>query len=242
MRTLQPSLGQPLDGVLREYASFHEHGLVEIPSHLSFEEAATLPCAAVTAWNALYDPRPLRVGDAVLTQGTGGVSIFALQLAAAAGAQVISTTSSAAKGERLKELGAHHVINYKDDQDWGQTAKTLSIGGRGVDYVIEIGGPETLAQSSKAAAFDAQVSIIGNRSVEDPSTTSSSWNPHAALHSTRRIMVGSRLQFEEMNRAIEVNKIHPVVDEKAFGFKEVKEAFQYLDDQKHFGKVVIKIA
>lgn len=241
MEDAATGLGATADGVLREYADFNEEGLVHMPSHLSYEEAASLPCAALTAWNSLYGQRPLRAGDTILTQGTGGVSIFALQFGAAAGAEVISTTSSDLKGTRLKELGARIVINYKTDPNWGDTAKKLSLGQRGADHVIEIGGPGTLEQSSKAAALDGEVDIIGRRSVEAGNRDAGGWNPHAALHGTRRILVGSRSQFIEMNRAIQVNKIRPVIDKRVFGFEEAKEAFQYLWDQKHFGKVVIKI-
>lgn len=234
--------GNWVDGVLREYAAYNEEGLVEIPSHLSYAEASTLPCAALTAWNALYGSKALRAGDVVLTQGTGGVSMFALQFAAAAGAQVISTTSSAAKCEKLKELGAHLVINYKEDAEWGETAKKLSLGGRGADFIIEVGGPATLGQSSKAAAIDAMVAIVGTRAQEPGDREALGWNPHSHLHATRRILVGNRMQFEEMNRAIEVNQIRPVMDPKRFSFEDAKEAFQYLWEQKHFGKVVIEVA
>ncbi|OIW33618.1 putative quinone oxidoreductase [Coniochaeta ligniaria NRRL 30616] len=235
------SLGAVTNGVLREYAVFNEEGLVHAPSNLSYREAATLPCAALTAWNALYGPRPLRAGDTVLTQGTGGVSLFAVQLAAAAGAEVISTTSSSEKEERLRQLGAQQVINYKQDPNWGETAKKLSLGQAGANYVVEIGGPKTLVQSSKAAAIGGELSIIGNRSAEAGSKEIAAWSPHTAVHGTRRIAVGSRLEFEDMNRAIEVNKITPVIDARVFAFEEAVEAFQYLWDAKHFGKVVIQI-
>ncbi|KAI9656757.1 MAG: hypothetical protein M1821_003396 [Bathelium mastoideum] len=238
------ALGALADGVLREYAVFPENGLVHMPTHLSYEEAATLPCAGLTAWNALYGSgsRPLRAGDTVLTQGTGGVSIFALQFGVAAGAEVISTTSSEEKEAKLRHLGARHTINYKEDQEWGQTAKKKTLDQRGADFVIEVGGPGTLEQSSKAAAIDAQVAIVGRISVNAGNRETGNWNPHGALHGTRRIMVGSQLQFEEMNRAIEINKIRPIIDERIFGFEEAREAFQYLWDQKHFRKVVIKFA
>ncbi|KAH8658096.1 putative quinone oxidoreductase [Xylariales sp. PMI_506] len=244
MEHAMSALGGVAGGVLREYAAFSEQGLVEVPSHLSYEEAATLPCAALTAWNALYgtgSSRALRAGDTVVTQGTGGVSIFALQFSVAAGAEVIATTSSADKEARLRELGARHTVNYKSDGEWGQTAKELSLHQRGADYVIEVGGPGTLEQSSKAAAIDSQVAIVGRISVQAGNRDTGGWNPHGALHSARRIAVGNRLQFEEMNRAIEVNKIRPVIDERIFSFEEAREAFQYLWDQKHFGKVVIRI-
>ena len=238
---IDSSLGAKADGVLREYVVLNEEGLVHIPANLSYEEAATLPCAGLTAWSCLYGPRPLRAGDTVLAQGTGGVSLFALQFAVAAGAEVIATTSSREKAERLTQLGARNVINYKDHPNWGETAKKTSLGQQGANFVIEIGGPGTLHQSSKAAAVGGEVLIVGRRSVEAGSKEVAAWNPHGVVHGTRRIMVGSRIQFEEMNRAIEINKIKPVIDERIFAFEEAKEAFQYLWDQKHFGKVVIRI-
>ncbi|RFU31938.1 hypothetical protein B7463_g4444, partial [Scytalidium lignicola] len=231
------NLGGLMNGGLREYAAYNENGLVEIPASLSYREGATLPCAALTAWNALYGAKPLRAGETVVTLGTGGVNMFAIQFALASGAQVIATTSSDKKGEVLKKLGVHHVINYKKDINWGMTAKNLSLGGRGADYVLEISGPNTMEQSCNAAAIDGVVAIIGTRGGNDGAPTL----PHIALVTTRRIMIGSRLQFEEMNRAIEVNKIKPVIDSKVFKFNEAREAFQYLWDQNALGKVVIEI-
>jgi len=156
---LATGLGGSIDGTLREYAAISEQGLVKVPSNLSLVEAATLSCAAVTAWNALYglESRALKPGQTVLTQGTGGVSIFALQFAKAAGARVIATTSSAEKAEMLKKLGADHVINYKETPNWGEKAKELTPDGHGVEHVIEVGGPTTLAQSLNAIAFDGVI-------------------------------------------------------------------------------------
>jgi NADPH:quinone reductase-like Zn-dependent oxidoreductase len=230
-------LGGPVDGVLREYGVFNEQGLVLIPDSLSCREAATLPCAALTAWNALYGSRPLKPGDTVLVQGTGGVSIFGLQFALAGGAEVIATTSDARKEELLKELGAHHVINYKTNSEWGQAAKDMSLGARGADYIIEIGGPTTMEQSSIAAAIDGIVAIVGTRGGREGGSSAA----HTNLATSRRIMVGTRLQLEEMLRAVEVNRIKPVIDDKVFKFRELKEAYQYVDNQKHIGKVVIDI-
>ncbi|EED21541.1 quinone oxidoreductase, putative [Talaromyces stipitatus ATCC 10500] len=238
---MDSALGALPDGVLREYAVFNEDSLVHIPSNLSYEEASTLPCAALTAWNCLYGSRPLQPGDTVLTQGTGGVSIFALQFAVAAGAETIATTSSETKEQRLKQLGAHHVINYRKDPEWGTTVRKLSLNQQGANYVVEIGGPGTLQQSSKAAAVGGEVAIVGRRSVDAGSKEVAAWNPHAVVHSTRRIAVGSRLQFEDMNRAIEVNKIRPVID-RVFAFEDAKKAFKYVWNQEHIGKVVIRVA
>ncbi|RFU29467.1 hypothetical protein B7463_g6865, partial [Scytalidium lignicola] len=238
--TAGTGLGGVIDGTLRQYGTFNEQGLVEMPSTLSWEEAATLPCAAVTAWNSLYGLKPLLPGDVVLTQGTGGVSIFAAQFAKAAGATVIATTSSSKKAEHLKKMGVNHIINYKDDPNWGETAKALTPKGHGVNHVIEVGGPGTLAQSLKAIKIDGIISVIGFlASASGDQPTLMETLSHSAI--VRGIMVGSRIQFEDMNRAIDANKIKPAVDEKVFTLEQLKEAYQYMWDQKHFGKLAIKI-
>jgi NADPH:quinone reductase-like Zn-dependent oxidoreductase len=213
-----------------------------MPSNLNFLEASTLTCAALTAWNALYglETRALKPGQWVLTQGTGGVSIFALQFAKAAGARVIATTSSKEKAETLKKLGADHVINYKETPNWGEEAAKLT-GGKGVEHVVEVGGPNTMAQSLKAVGIDGVISIIGfigGFSKEQPTFLDCLSN----ICTVRGILVGSRLQMEDMCAAIEANDIKPVVDGKVFGLSELKEAYQYMWDQKHFGKLTIKIA
>jgi NADPH:quinone reductase-like Zn-dependent oxidoreductase len=214
-----------------------------MPSNLNFLEASTLTCAALTAWNALYglETRALKPGQWVLTQGTGGVSIFALQFAKAAGARVIATTSSKEKAETLKKLGADHVINYKETPNWGEEAAKLTPGGKGVEHVVEVGGPNTMAQSLKAVGIDGVISIIGfigGFSKEQPTFLDCLSN----ICTVRGILVGSRLQMEDMCAAIEANDIKPVVDGKVFGLSELKEAYQYMWDQKHFGKLTIKIA
>lgn len=150
-------LGGNIGGVMSEYRVFNENGLVEIPLSFSYRGAATLHCAGLTAWNAMYGGNAFRPGHTVLTQGTGGVSMLA------GGAQVIATTSSGAKGDFLNKLGVHHVINYKEDEEWGQTAKKLSIGQRGADYIFVIGWPNTFVQSSVAAAIEGAVAVIGTR-------------------------------------------------------------------------------
>ncbi|KAF2645612.1 NAD(P)-binding protein [Massarina eburnea CBS 473.64] len=240
--SLGTGLGGVVDGTLREYGSFDEQGLVHAPSNLSFGESATLSCAALTAWNALYglETRAIKPGQTVLTQGTGGVSIFAVQFAKAAGARVIATTSSADKAEVLKKYGADHVINYKETPNWGEQAKSLTPGGRGVEHVVEVGGPTTMAQSLKAVAIDGVISIIGfigGFSKDQPTFLDCLNN----ICTVRGLLVGSRLQLEDMIRAIEQNDIHPVVDSKTFTLTELKDAYQYMWDQKHFGKLVIKI-
>jgi len=234
-------VGGTVDGCLREYGAFSENGLVSVPEHLNFREAATLGCAGLTAWNALYGLTRLTPGQTVLTQGTGGVSLFAIQFAKAAGATVISTTSSAKKAELLKKLGADHVLNYKEDANWGETAKKLTSGGLGVQHVIEVGGPNTMAQSLKAVAMEGVITIIGflgGQKGEKQPGFLECLTTHCVV---RGILVGSRLQLEEMSRAIEANKIRPVVDEKVFKLEQAKEAYQYMWDQKHFGKVTIEI-
>ncbi|KAF2473881.1 alcohol dehydrogenase [Lindgomyces ingoldianus] len=241
--SIATGLGGAVDGTLREYAAFDEQGLVHMPANLNWLEASTLSCAAVTAWNALYglESRALKPGDTVLTQGTGGVSIFALQFAKAAGAKVIATTSSPQKADLLKKLGADHVINYKENVNWGEEAKSLTPGKAGVQHVVEVGGPTTMAQSLKAIKIDGVISIIGfigGFSKEQPTFLDCLMN----ICTVRGLLVGSRLQFEDMNRAIEANDIHPIVDEKVFDLVHAKEAYEYMWDQKHFGKLCIKVA
>jgi NADPH:quinone reductase-like Zn-dependent oxidoreductase len=206
-------------------------------------EASTLSCAALTAWNALYglESRALKPGQWVLTQGTGGVSIFALQFAKAAGAKVIATTSSKEKADLLKKYGADHVINYKETSNWGEEAAKLTPGQKGVHHVVEVGGPSTMAQSLKAIAIDGVISIIGfigGGGAEQPTFLDCLNN----ICTVRGILVGSRLQMEDMCAAIEANDLHPIVDEKVFELKDLKEAYEYMWDQKHFGKLCVKVA
>ena len=232
--------------MLREYGVFNENSLVSVPKHLSYEEASTLPCAGVTAWNALIGgARKIQAGDSIVTQGTGGVSLFGAQFGVAAGARVISTTSSARKMEILKKLGVKHVINYNETPEWGLEIKKLTLGGEGVDSVIEIGGPETIQQSLQATKMGGEVAIIGQRTGQDPRTGSQKnmmlTDAFKYLCTMRRIMVGSRDQFEEMNKSIAANNIRPVVDEKIFHFEEAPEALRYLNEQRHIGNVVIRI-
>ncbi|MCJ1472323.1 hypothetical protein MMC13_000970 [Lambiella insularis] len=240
--TLMTGVGGNIDGTLRRYGAFDEQGLVFMPESLNFQQASTLTCAGVTAWNCLYGltSAALKPGDTVLTQGTGGVSIFGVQFAKAAGAHVIATTSSDAKAEALKKLGADHVINYKTDENWGETAKKLSPGGLGVNHIIEVGGPKTIKQSFNAIKIDGVITIIGflgGHTRDQPSFL------EVLQHScvVRSGLVGSRLQFEEMNRAIDATGIKPVVDEKVFELEDLKEAYQYMWDQKHLGKLTVKI-
>jgi NADPH:quinone reductase-like Zn-dependent oxidoreductase len=234
---LTDRLGANLDGMLSEYAVLSEEALVHLPSHLSFEEAATLPCAAVTAWVALTGHRRVTAGDTVLTQGSGGVSVFALQFARLLGARVITTTSTAAaKAERLKALGASDVINYAETPDWDAKARELTDG-RGVNCVVEIGGPGTIAMSLSALAVGGHVSLIG------ASLTPSGTGLDPLLLTGRgitlgSISVGSRTDFEAMNRAIAMHRLRPVID-RTFPFAEAKEAYRHFEGRGHFGKVVI---
>lgn len=228
-----------VDGTLRQYGVYNEQGLSHAPRNLNAVESATLTCAGVTAWNALYGLKPLAPGQWVLVQGTGGVSLFALQFAKAAGAKVIATTSTAEKVETLKKLGADHVINYREDEQWGTTAKKLTPGGAGVDHVIEVGGAGTLEQSSAAIKFEGVISIIGFLGGAKPKTTALDALFHICTY--RGVYVGPRQMLEDVVRCVEANDIHPVLDPKVFSFDEAKDAYQYMWDKKHFGKVGIKI-
>jgi NADPH:quinone reductase-like Zn-dependent oxidoreductase len=227
------------DGVAAEYAVFHQDWLVAVPDHLSFEEASTLPCAALTAWTGLTSlPRPVLPGDRVLTMGTGGVPIFALQFAKAMGAEVVSLTSSEAKATRLKALGADHVINYKAKPDWEKEIATVTSG-RGIDHIVETGGLPTFERSLKSVSADGQIASIGVLRATDAAINATVLG--AAYATIRRIFVGSRAGFEAMNRAIGFHKIRPVIDHVS-PFESAKDELSALKAQKHFGKVVISIA
>ncbi|KFY51452.1 hypothetical protein V496_08832 [Pseudogymnoascus sp. VKM F-4515 (FW-2607)] len=240
LTSVATGLGGAVDGTLRSHGVFPESGLVMMPSNLNYLEGATLVVAGLTAWNALYGLTPVKAGDYVLTQGTGGVSLFAVQFAKAAGAKVIATTSSAAKVEILKKMGADHVINYKETPNWGEKAKELTPGAVGVKHVIEIGGPGTMAQSLKAVQYDGIISIIGfvaAATKDQPGFLDALVN----ICTVRGLLVGSKDMFEDMNRAIVANNIKPYIDSRVFSFKEAREAIQYMADGKHVGKVCIKI-
>ena len=230
------SLGGGIDGMLAEYVVLREQGFVRIPDYMTYEEAATLPCAAVTSWNALVSQGHLKPGDSVLVMGTGGVSIFALQFAKMYGARVIATSSSDAKLTRLKEMGASDLINYKTTPNWD--ARVLEVtGGLGVDHVVEIGGAGTLPRSINALKVGGIVSLIGIL------TGAGQIDPMPLLFKNARIqgiLVGSREMFDEMNRAMAVNALHPVID-RVFPFNEAREAYRHLESGAHFGKVCIAI-
>ena len=235
---LEKLLGVPGDhanGWAAELVTAPAASLTRMPSGWSYEEAATLPCAALTAWRGLVTEARVKAGDWVLTQGTGGVSIFALQFAKAMGARVIATSSSDAKLEKLKALGADHVINYKEVPDWGRKAKELT-GGRGVDEVVEIGGPGTMAQSISASRIGGHISLIGVL------TGISGEVPTAALFSSNitvsGITVGSRQEQEDMIAAIEVSDIKPVLD-RNYPLENLADAFAHQAAQAHFGKITL---
>jgi NADPH:quinone reductase-like Zn-dependent oxidoreductase len=230
------ALGGAMDGVAREYAMFAEEGLVHPPALLSDVEAAALPCAAVTAWHALFGHVAATPGDTVLLQGTGGVSVFALQFAVVAGLRTIITSSSDDKLARARELGAHETINYKTTPNWDEAARRLTDG-EGVGHVVEVGGSDTLARTVKAVRQHGAVSVIGVLGGADAAIA-----PVSVLMNSLRIQgiyVGSRGMFEQMNRAIEFHQIKPVVD-KTFAWTDLKEALRYMESQRHFGKICLK--
>lgn len=230
------SLGGGLDGVLAERIVAEEDALVRVPANLSHEQAATLPCAGVTAWNALTSAG-LKPGDTVLLLGTGGVSVFGLQLAHAAGATTIVTSSSDAKLKQARELGADHVINYTQRPEWHEEVLRIT-GGRGVDNVLEVGGAGTLERSLKSVRVGGTISLIGllTHPEQQPSVLPALLNAQVI----RGIYVGSVEQFDALARAVEANGIEPVVD-RVFGFDEGVEAYTYFREQKHVGKVVLRV-
>ncbi len=231
------ALGGPVDGVLAEEVMLPAHGLVRIPSHLSFEEAATLPCAGVTAWNALFGGKDTKAGDTILLLGTGGVSVFAQQFANIAGLNTIVTSSSDEKLSRIAGMGASGTINYRQNPDWEQRVLELTSG-KGVDRVVEVGGPGTLQKSISAVRVGGHISLIGILS-----GAAGQIIPTDIMRKSlnvRGIYVGSCQMFEDMVRAIEVHSLKPVVD-RVFAFEEARDAFHYMRSAGHFGKIVISV-
>lgn len=235
---LRSTLGGPADGMLAEQVVLSEEGVVKTPAHLSDEEAATLPCAAVTAWSALVGEGNLRAGETVLLQGTGGVSIFALQIARLFGARTIITSSREEKLARCRELGADEGINYRETPEWGEKVRELT-GGLGVDHVVEVGGGGTFAQSLKAIKVGGTISVIG----------ALTGGVAAGLPLTQILMqkvrvqgilVGSRDDFEAMNRAIALHGLRPVLD-RFFPFEDARAAFEHMASGSHFGKIVVRV-
>ena len=230
------TLGSDVDGLLREYAVLPASGVLRFPDHLSFAEAATLPCAAVTAWSALFTKSALQPGETVLTLGSGSVSLFALQMARAAGARVIVTTSSDARGERLKALGADAVFDYRH-ADWPQRVREFTEG-TGVDVVVENGGGATYAQSLATAAWHGRIAIVGL--ITGFAEQGGSLMPILLNNLTvRAVQVGSRADTEALLRFFEVTKLRPIIDSR-FCFDQAPEAYRRLDSGEAFGKVVIE--
>jgi NADPH:quinone reductase-like Zn-dependent oxidoreductase len=229
------AMGGAIDGMLAELAVLEEDGVVRLPGHLSFEEGATLPCAGVTAWHALVEIGEIKAGDTVLVLGSGGVSIFALQLARLFGARVIATSGSKAKAERAKKMGADAVIDYRAVPDWDQEVMKLTQG-RGVDITVEVGGAGTLPRSFMATRVAGRIAVIGLLTGAGAQV-----DPMPILRRNLRVQglyVGNRQMFEAMNRAIEADGLKPVID-KVFPFAQAKDAYRHMKSQNHFGKIVI---
>jgi NADPH:quinone reductase-like Zn-dependent oxidoreductase len=232
------ALGGDIDGMIAEYVALDQSGLVEIPEHLTWEKAATLPCAGITAWNAVVHAGHMKAGDTAVIQGTGGVSIFALQFARLLGARVLGTSSSDEKLQRAHKLGLDSWLNYKKNPDWAPWVLEQT-GGVGADLVVEVGGAGTLAQSLKAVRVGGVIAQIG---VLSPSTEPLVISPilHKQVH-LQGIYVGSRANFEEMNKAIVLNSLQPSVDE-VFAFHHFQNALRAMESESHFGKLVIRVS
>jgi NADPH:quinone reductase-like Zn-dependent oxidoreductase len=238
------ALGGDVDGMLAEYALLAQDGVVRFPEHLSYEEAATLPCAGVTAWNALHhagEPaNPVLPGETVVIQGTGGVSLFALQFGKLLGATVIGTSSSDEKLKRAYGIGLDAGCNYKEGPEWSKWVTDVT-GGRGADRIIEVGGGGTFGQSLRAARVGGVIAQIG---VLSGSATSEPLALTPILHKQLRVQgiyVGSRAMFEQMNTVIAKAELHPIVD-RVFAFDQAREAFLHMESASHFGKIVIRVA
>jgi NADPH:quinone reductase-like Zn-dependent oxidoreductase len=233
------TLGGPLDGMLCEQRVLHQEGLVAVPEHLSLAEAATLPCAGVTAWRAIVDHGGILPGQWVLVQGSGGVSVFALQFAKLFHARVIATTSSDEKAEKLRALGADVVINYKTTPDWAKPAREAT-GGRGVDVIVEVGGAGTMEQSLRAVKMGGRVCVIGV--LAGPAGPISLLPVLMQDVRLQGVIVGSREHFVQMTQAIAAAKLAPVVESKRFALEQVREAFAFMASGAHFGKIVVQVS
>ncbi|WP_269473719.1 zinc-dependent alcohol dehydrogenase family protein [Mycobacterium noviomagense] len=231
------SYGNGQDGWLAEYKVISRESVVKVPTALTDEQAATLPCAGVTAWNALGGRSPIRAGQTVLTLGSGGVSIFALQLAKILGARVISTTSTDEKAEILASLGADDVVNYRANPNWGEQVRELT-NDRGADRVVEVGGPATINQSLRAVAADGEVSLIGFLSEDNPGVDYFLLKGTGAT--TRSITVGDRTHLQDLVRAVVATKLEPVIDE-VYEFADARAAFDRLREGNHIGKLVVRV-
>ncbi|MFJ4777787.1 NAD(P)-dependent alcohol dehydrogenase [Streptomyces sp. NPDC088762] len=232
--------GCTLDGMLAQYAVLDEQSAVPVPAHLTWEEAATLPCAAVTAWSALTGGDPLLPGQTVLTLGTGPVALFAVQFAKLLGCRVVSTTSDGQKADRLKALGADAVVDYVREPEWGARVKELTDY-QGADLVVETGGPETLDQSVRAASLYGQIALLVTGSAGRPGIEISHAAYASSLATIRRVFVGSRARFEDMNRAVAAHGLRPVIG-RVHSFEEAHAAYRGYATDAPFGKVVIRVA
>ena len=233
------TLGFPIPGAGRELAAFSQEGVSKVPDFLTDQEVSTLPCAALTAWRALFVDGELEPGDTVVLQGTGGVSVFGLQFAKAAGLRTVITSSSDEKLERAKAMGADHLVNYRTTPDWSKPAREAS-GGAGVDFVMEVGGPGTIQQSMKAVRLGGHIAIIGLVAQADPAL--GAFNTTSLIGNAARLQgvsVGSREMFEPMCKAIDLHRIHPVVD-KVFPWTDAPAAFAAMEAGEHFGKIVLQ--
>lgn len=232
----ETTLGGPLDGTLAEYMVVRQEAAVRVPEHLSWAEAATLPCAGVTAWNALFEHGDVHAGDTVVLQGTGGVSMFGTLFALNAGADVIQTSSSDEKLEKLREMGVAHTINYRETEQWGRQVKKLT--GQGADHIIEVGGAGTLEQSLQALRIGGHLSMIG---VLSGTSQEVSVIPILMRNiCVQGILVGHREMFQRMCRAIEVNELHPPMD-RVFDFEDLHDGLEWMIDGQHMGKIVFEL-
>ncbi|CAK7246277.1 MAG: hypothetical protein STHCBS139747_007903 [Sporothrix thermara] len=245
MASISGGLGQAVNGTLCEQGVFSAESLVRMPRNMSFEQAATLGCSGLTAWNALMGlgGRALRAGDYVLVQGTGGVSMAALQFAKAAGATVVATTGKAADSEAVKmltALGAAHIINYRTEPEWGAKARALTPGGRGFDHIVDVGGDATLAQSMAAARTDGVVSVVGMLGAGTDKVVPAM----AALWSVcvvRGVLLGTKDMFRDMVAFCEKHNVQPALDDVKFALADARGAYERLEKQQHFSKVVIQV-
>lgn len=231
------AIGFTIDGMLSEYVCFHENAIVKLPQYLSYEEAAALPCAAVSAWSALTFGEPLSAGQTILVQGTGGVALFALQIARMHGARVLAITSSREKAHRLETMGAAAVVNYTETPRWSDAILELT-GGKGVDKVVEIGGDTTIQQSVDCTRYGGEIGLVGF-----VTGLGGGLPPIEILKKSvtiRGMAIGPRLTFEMLLAGMSMTQVHPVVD-SVFPFNKYKEAYQRLQSGNHVGKVVIKI-
>jgi NADPH:quinone reductase-like Zn-dependent oxidoreductase len=236
LEKLSTSLGFPIPGAGRELGVFSEQGLSKVPDFLSDEQVATLPCAALTAWRGLFEDARLKPGDTVVLQGTGGVSIFGLQFAHAAGLRTLITSSSDEKLQRAKALGADHLVNYRNEPEWSKAVRAAT-NGVGADMILEVGGGGTIEQSMRAVKIGGHIAIIGV-----VAGAGNPFNPAALIGNSAKLQglsVGSRETFEAMCRAIDQHRIAPVVD-KVFPWTEAKAAFQAMQAGEHFGKIVLQ--